>query len=560
MASALTQAVIFDILSGVSAHLWLKVKEPTSLLTLFAALAVIPIPSIIFLRYADIAILHAVGVAYSVFLATLLSSVVVYRISPFHPLAKYPGPLAYKISKLWAVWKASGGKLHICYQELHQEYGPIVRVGPNELSIIEEDLIPSILGTYGMPKGPLWDGRKITPPSAKPTSDFNLIGNRDQARHAQLRKAWNKAFASSPIADYEEILVRRAAQLVEHLDILCKSAPNGVGRTDITHWINYFSFDFMGDIAFGGGFELMRDGDKDNIWHTMETALILPGLAQHIPWSAKVLRALPFVGSSTRTFGAFISQQARRRASQEPKQKDLFYHLLNALDLQIDSSVSPLPFIFSNTALAVIAGSDTTASAISNTIYYLLSHPEYYSRLQKEIAHAVGPATELSLIDLSKLSALSFLNAVINETLRLQPAVPTGLQRAPAIGSGGKLLGSIFIPEGTAVTVPPYALHRDPRYFSPNPDKFWPERWMKHDSDAKVVVNRGAFIPFSQGPANCAGKTLAILELRLVLALLIQRFDMAFDDGYDPAVWEQSLTDTFVFSKGKLPIKLTRRI
>ncbi|TFK36467.1 cytochrome P450 [Crucibulum laeve] len=556
MASTLVQALTVDILSAITVHLWFKAKEPAPSPLLAAVVVTIPIPSFMLFRSANVSILQAVGLAYGTFLVALLSSIIIYRISPFHPLAKYPGPLVYKITKLWTVWKASSGKLHYCYQQLHQEYGPIVRVGPNELSIIEEDLIPSIIGTHGMPKGPIWDGRKLTPPR-KIASDFNLIGNRNQARHAQLRKTWNKAFASSAMGDYEEILVRRATQLVEHLDALCKFKSDGIGRTDIAQWVDYFAFDFMGDLAFGGGFELMRDGDKEDMWNTMENALILPGLAQHIPWSAKLLRSLPFLGSPSRTFGAFVVRQAQRRAAEEPKQKDLFYHLLDAVELT-DSESSPLPFILSNAVLAVIAGSDTTSSVLSNGIYYLISHPDYYTRLQKEVDYALGPVRELAPIDLGKLSNLELLNAVINEVLRLQPALPTSLQRAPAVGSGGKHLGpNMFIPEGTAVTVPPYVLHRDPRYFSPNPDSFWPERWTKDDTS--IILNRRAFIPFSQGPANCVGKTLALLELRLVLALLVQRFDMTFDDGYDPAAWEQDLKDIFVLSKGKLPIKFTNR-
>lgn len=66
---------------------------------------------------------------YSIFVLTLLSSIFTYRVSPFHPLAQYPGPLLCKASKLWTAYIAYRGKLHHYHRMLHVQYGPIVRVG-----------------------------------------------------------------------------------------------------------------------------------------------------------------------------------------------------------------------------------------------------------------------------------------------------------------------------------------------------------------------------------------------------------------------------------------------
>lgn len=139
--------------------------------------------------------------------------------------------------------------------------------------------------------------------------------------------------------------------------------------------------------------------------------------------------------------------------------------------------------------------------------------------------------------------------------------------------------------------MPPYALARDPRYFSPNPDTFWPERWLRStnssvskrtpaqaeveietahsdvlessspltDDKDQVVTNTAAFIPFSFGPANCAGRNLALVEMRIVVALLMQRFEMRFSQGYDPSRWEEETEDFYILKTGKLPIILTPR-
>lgn len=173
-----------------------------------------------------------------------------------------------------------------------------------------------------------------------------------------------------------------------------------------------------------------------------------------------------------------------------------------------------------------------------------------------------------------------------NETLRLQPPVPTGLQRAPEKGSGGKWVGNqyvqefldfdvmlkcayfpSFLSENTAVNVAPYVYHHDPRYFSPLTDKFWPDRWLqdferseKSSAIGPVIHNVAAFIPFSAGHAMCGGKSLAYAEMRMVVALLIQRFDMCFADGYDPNRWENEIQDVFVSKLGELPVVLTKRV
>ena len=139
-----------------------------------------------------------------------------------------------------------------------------------------------------------------------------------------------------------------------------------------------------------------------------------------------------------------------------------------------------------------------------------------------------------------------------------------------------------FIGEGTSVIIPPYVLFRNPAYFSPAPDTFWPDRWLHHnavkrvprsaisdgedsktlphESDSEVITNTAAFIPFSYGPANCAGRALALVEMRMIVALLMQHFDLQFAEDYDPREWEEHLEDHFALSNGPLMVKLTPRM
>lgn len=82
-----------------------------------------------------------------IYLLLLVSSITIYRLSPFHPLARYPGPVLARISRLWALWRVVNGKQHIDSHELFLRYGDVVRTGPNHLLIRDASVIPALHGS-----------------------------------------------------------------------------------------------------------------------------------------------------------------------------------------------------------------------------------------------------------------------------------------------------------------------------------------------------------------------------------------------------------------------------
>jgi cytochrome P450 len=127
-----------------------------------------------------------------------------------------------------------------------------------------------------------------------------------------------------------------------------------------------------------------------------------------------------------------------------------------------------------------------------------------------------------------------------------------------------------FIPEGTNAFVHTYSLQRDPRYFSPLPDSFLPERWLSQeqrlalepkifDSQEKYIHNTDAFIAFSVGPTNCAGKSFAWLEMRMAVSVFVSRFDLKLDPSYNPQKWYEDIGDYFAMIKGPMPTLLSDR-
>ncbi|KAH8980271.1 high nitrogen upregulated cytochrome P450 monooxygenase 2 [Lactarius akahatsu] len=419
-----------------------------------------------------------------------------YKLSPLHPLAKYPGPIIAKSSKWWAAYVSGQGDLHRHYQSLHDRYGDVVRVGPNELSIRDPSFIPAVLGQGGLPKGPYWDNRP-----------GSVVSQRDPVKHLHQRKPWNRAFSSAAVKEYEDMAAKRTKQLIGCLEgVVHQSGGNKGVVLDMASWFNYFSL-----FSFGGGFELMKaGGDNDGLRAPFQPFFRIRAIMGHISY------ILPLLLSTTgrKCFVQRVHAFSRERVVK----KDLFYHLsrLQSGEAMPEDERPSLTDVAKDGSLAIVAGADTTSGALTATLYYLLCNPIAYDRLRAEV-NAAFPTGE-ELLDVTKISQMEWLNGCIagkpnfgslhsNESLRLQPPIPSGSQRSVNKGAGEKVLGIWVIPEGTQVTLRTYTIQRDSRHFH-SPETFLPERWFSTDSPAGEH-NPAAFVPFSYGPANCAGKNLA---------------------------------------------------
>ncbi|KAJ7024287.1 cytochrome P450 [Mycena alexandri] len=479
---------------------------------------------------------------YVVFIFTLCSSIVVYRLCPFHPLAHIPGPTVNKITKLWGAWVSSGGDQHRVNKALHDKYGPFVRTGPNEVSIIHVDAVRAVLGTGGFQKGQYYE------PRTDPTlSTRSLLTLRNEA-HANRRRIWNRGMSSESLQEYESILAKRVTQLVDRLEGLS-------GTVDIAEWFSYFTFDFMGDMAFGGGFEMVRDGgDKDGLWTIIENGAKNIAVVSHIPWLVPTLYKIPMATRGLKELRQFGAACATNRIKTGSQVKDLWYHLMDEAGMEKEQP--SFAEVVADGVLSIIAGSDTTAIALSSFVWFILSNPEAYRRVQAEV-DSVYPDGE-SLLDISKHSELRFLTACLNETLRLHPPVPTnGTRQVPK--GGGKLIADRFIPEYTQIYIPPYSLHRSAENFFPAPDKFDPDRWLRQQNSDEVF-NLAAFIPFSAGAANCVGKSLAWREMLMVSSSVLKKFELRFADNFRSENWLENLQDVFVTSiGGPLLVELSHR-
>ncbi|KAF7351056.1 High nitrogen upregulated cytochrome P450 monooxygenase 2 [Mycena sanguinolenta] len=492
-------------------------------------------------------------------LATLTLSVVLYRLSPLHPLWHIPGPISLKFSNLVIAYHSVRGKRHDYMEKLHRRYGKIVRIGCDNVSFADAEAAKICMGNKGLPRAAGYaTAETLDTPGSIMTSYAAFYPNPTQVHH-ERRARWALAFTSKAIRDCDKFLLPRVERLLRKIG----EQP---GTLDLGKWLGYFTFDFMGDLFFDGGFDMLNDQDAGGYWKIIED--FAPAIASlfYLPWLTPVMLALPGADDAPiNKFFRFSIKCVDGRLAKGNAIKDVFYYIAGE---HIEDETKPKPtraVIDSDVQTGIIGGSDTTASGMSNTIFCLLTHPDKLAKLRHEIDKTFGEEG-VDLNDSVKLAELPYLNACINETLRVYPPVQTRISRGIPRGYGGIHVAGVYLPETTSMDFPPRVIHRDPDYFSPSPDSWLPERWLP-DAEAQlgqpVIHNLDGFMPFSLGPANCVGRNLAMREMRLVIAQLIYKYDVQPAEK-NPELfkkqWLDGLQDHQILLKGPLNVTLTRRV
>ena len=168
-----------------------------------------------------------------------------------------------------------------------------------------------------------------------------------------------------------------------------------------------------------------------------------------------------------------------------------------------------------------LAGHETTAVALSWTVYLLSQHPEAEQRLVHELGEVLGGRTPT----IDDLPRLVYTRMVFNESLRLYP--PAWFTERMAL-KDDEILG-YSVPAGTTVIVSPLVTHRHPEFW-PDPETFIPERFNAENSSGRP---RYAYFPFGGGPRQCIGSNFALLEAQLILATVLQRYHLELEPGQE---------------------------
>ncbi|KZV71626.1 cytochrome P450 [Peniophora sp. CONT] len=455
-------------------------------------------------------------------IATLALFTLAYRISPFHPLARFPGPLINKLTSFRMMYIVYTGQRNRYIMDLHKNYGKFVRTSPNTLSINSHAATAPIYASgVPMDKTPAYSMGNLP--------GEGLFWMQHVKAHNERRRIWAKGFTPDNLERYFSIAERRCDQLMGCIDK--RSDADGV--VNLQECIMHFGYDVMGDVAFGGSteFELMRDGDPDNLCEGSQLAVIAFEILGENPALFQALAYLPVADALVRLDArAEANLQVRRRAGAVGDNSDLVsYFLAAASNTQAKGPKLTDDDVRQDTIFTIAAGSDTTAGVLIIALFYLFCNAEACSKLQAELDTAFpDPSEPLSH---TIVNELPYLNAVVEEGIRLGVPLP-GFPRV--VPKQGALIDGEYVPGGTVVGVSIYAQAMSEENFYPHPELFIPERWLPGGLGTDSICRKAAQMAFQFGAFSCLGKPLAMAEIRIAIAKLVLNYDIKFAPDFDP--------------------------
>ncbi|KAI0467426.1 cytochrome P450 [Xylaria cf. heliscus] len=433
----------------------------------------------------------------------------------FHPLSHIPGPKVAAISHAYEFYHDAirGGMYLWEVEKMHKKYGPVVRINPREVHI----------------KDPHFYDEVYAPASRKREKDGHFVGvfgfplsmiatvghEQHRTRRALLNAFFSKksvqALAGSVLAEQEAKLVARLTDA--HADgkvVRLDDAYAALTADTISQYSWGRSSGFLDDPAFKNDIRAALD-EISQFVHVARFFPILTSISRALP--RELLRRLRPAATAVLDMQDMVTQSSTEQETAGGRG--------TVFDALRDESVSPQERSASRLEqeglILVVAGTETTARTLTIASYHLFSNRPLLLRLRDELRTVMPtPDTDVSW---SQLEQLPYLNAVVNEAIRLSfGPIFRSTRVAPTESLTYKKL---VIPPGTPISMSTYFVHMDPEIF-PEPTSFKPERWIESQGQhlTKFIT------AFSKGSRNCLGMNLAYAELYLTLAAMIRRFEI----------------------------------
>ncbi|KAI1376114.1 putative cytochrome P450 [Hypoxylon crocopeplum] len=460
------------------------------------------------------------GVLAAGLIAAYLASKIIYNLY-FHPLRNFPGPTLYGASRLpWAIRHATGSQAKFT-QSLHDKYGHVVRIGPGHLSFTDprawKDIYGHRVGAESqmneMPKSHTFNRTLRDTPTS--------IINADREEHARFRRALSHGFSDNAMRQQEPMITKYIDLLLKRLHEEC---GEGKEKLNIEAWYNWTTFDVVGNLVFGQSFHCLENVNYhpwiEFIFKSIRIGSILVAMT-YVGLGDLVQILVNIGGNAVLTVRKYTDDMVRTRLAMDKDRDDLFEGLVKKRE---DWNLS-FEKLSSNAFILVLAGSETTATTLSGATYLLLTHPEILAKLNKEVRSSFSSVEEININSVNKLT---YMLAILNESLRLYPPVTSGLVRT--VPSGGEQIADHFVPAGTFVEIQHWSMNHSKENWK-DPWEFRPERFLKTTEEAAKEGNKlEALQAFNVGPRNCIGRNLAYAEMRLILARIVYDFDMKLSD------------------------------
>eukprot|EP01025_Chloroclados_australasicus_P030000 TRINITY_DN3000_c0_g1_i2.p1 TRINITY_DN3000_c0_g1~~TRINITY_DN3000_c0_g1_i2.p1 ORF type:complete len:529 (+),score=20.02 TRINITY_DN3000_c0_g1_i2:49-1635(+) len=292
---------------------------------------------------------------------------------------------------------------------------------------------------------------------------------------------------------------------------------------DIQKEYQRFTLDSIGEIAFGMNINSLETG-KSEFGNAFDYATA-KSHARLVNPTWKLLRwfGLPperKLKTCVKVVDQFTYQlindyRAKKQNSEdEPKKFDVLSFFMQTLD--DNGQCYTDKFVRDIILNILIAGRDTTSNALAWVTYLLASHPQVQEKLRAEVFEYFGGKTPLNNtnFDYTTVNKMTYIQYVINETLRLYPSVPWDIKYTV---QDDVLPSGYFVPKGSIVSYLIWVVNRNPKVWGSNAGEFVPERWIGIQKEAHE------FPTFNAGPRTCLGIHLANLEIKYVLSTLLLR-------------------------------------
>ncbi|KAI0143697.1 putative benzoate 4-monooxygenase cytochrome P450 [Xylariaceae sp. FL1272] len=405
-----------------------------------------------------------------------------------HPLSQYPGPLlrsASSIPNIRGIWTGTSVR---SIELLHKKYGPVVRTAPDALSFTTEKAWRGI------------NSPKITSAYLQfPTPSQSSVNSNDED-HSRMRRLISHAFSQSALVKQLPLIVTHMKNFIYRVRDQCVASPER--EVDLNTLFISLAFDVITDLSYGQSLEALKKTQPNpfivGFYRDCQMYPIIPTVNEYSP-----LRFL--FGLMMRVPAIKKGQEMAFRTTQETVLRRMKHGRRSGEDFMTymlrhnhDRSMTEAEIIGS-TSVFVNGGAEATATCMSAAIYFMLSNPTTYEQAREEVRSSFESQNN---IESSTISHLVYLNALVEETLRIfPPTAETFARRTDAVSE----IDGHVIPPGVSVGVHQWSANHSPQNFHA-PDTFAPERWLSNCPPEYQNDSRGAMQPWSIGPRNCIGK------------------------------------------------------
>ncbi|KAH3668743.1 hypothetical protein OGAPHI_002498 [Ogataea philodendri] len=446
----------------------------------------------------------------------------------FHPLARIPGPKLCALTKYWILYISWSEQRNRYVHRLHEEYGPIVRVGPDEVDISDAEYMKDIYVDN-------FDKTSFYTQFAD-FGSFNTFSTVDKKSHRQSRKVSAKLYSKSTVVS-EPFQVKVRSVMSDLLKVLDENQEKTLNTFYL--W-SIMAMDTISGFAFGS--KVSKRLLRDPFGEGASTVVAFMTQSSAWFWTTQLPQfrrwVIPaYINEASNVACQWISEQfADSLDKNDETSSSLVGVLLGEPGAKVFDSNRAKSEIFDHIA----AGHNTTGTTLSFYFYELARDTKKQDRLREELKQLNGgnlATNDYSSSLYSDIEELPYLSALTQEVFRIYAAIPGQEPRkAPKNGfwwRGSKETPRTFIPEGKTVVMQPWSLHRDPVLFE-DPELFNPDRWLIDDEQKLKAMNK-QMMHFGYGARMCLGLHIATCEIKLCVANVISRYRVSLDDSYDYA-------------------------